>query len=206
MSARLLQSANGFGHDAKNESDSIFPMSNKPHNTRILALDLRLQRFGYAILEGDKSLLAWGIRTYRDPQPDGRAQLARKRIAPLLSTFQPALIVANHVSELHACRGQEHYRIVRVIEEEGRQQSASLMLLGRGEIRKAFGRLNQTTKEGIAAHVALAFPELKWKLPPIRKTWMSEHHNMPIFDATALGLTYFARVQNDLSASSPRSR
>jgi hypothetical protein len=32
-----------------------------------------------------------------------------------------------------------------------------------------------------------------WKLPPPRKAWQKEHHNMAIFDAAALGIAYFKR-------------
>lgn len=166
---------------------------------RVLALDLRLQRFGYVVLEGPEKLLTWGIRTYRATDVDRRAQLVRKRISPLLKMFRPSVIVANHVSGLNVRRGSGHFQIVRAIEAEGQAQSADLVLLGRKEVQRMFGQFGRTTKDAIAAQATLFFPELTWKLPPSRKAWMSEHHNLTIFDAVALGITYFNSRRNSLS-------
>jgi hypothetical protein len=171
-------------------------MPTVPQDITILALDLRLQRFGYAVLEGPHKLLTWGISTYRTADTDGRALLARKRISPLLTMFKPSIIVAKHICDFAMQKHPRHYEIVQAIEHEGELQSAKLLLFGRKDIKRAFGRLPETTKDAIAAQVALRFPELTWKLPPTRKTWMSEHHNMPIFDAVAVGLTYIAGPGN----------
>jgi hypothetical protein len=179
-------------------------MQNKDQGTTILALDLRLQRFGFGVLEGQIQLVDWGIKTYRATDAHGRALLARKRIVPLLSLFRPSVVVANHVSGLHASRGPGHYHIIRAVEHEARQQSAELILVGRKELQRAFGKLGPATKNGIAAQVALLFPELAWRLPPVRKTWESEHNNMTTFDAIALGLTYLARFEDIFPANTPQ--
>ena len=169
-------------------------MDTNGHTIRVLALDLRLQRFGYAVLDGPQKLLTWGIRICRATDYESRARLARKRVAPLLTTFRPEVIVANHVSGLDARRGPGHYKLVKAIEQEAQAQFPNLILIGMREVRRVFGAVGDTTKDAIAARVALLFPELTWKLPPSRKTWMSEHHNRTIFDAVALGLTHLASI------------
>lgn len=68
------------------------------------------------------------------------------------------------------------------------------------EVRCAF-RESGKTKEPIAATIAQTFPELQWKVPPKRKAWISEGHNMVIFDAAATGLAYLAR--SDEKTNSP---
>lgn len=60
----------------------------------------------------------------------------------------------------------------------------------RGAIRKAFSAEGAKTKEEVAAVIAARFPELAVKVPPKRKTWMSEDSRMAIFDAAALALAY----------------
>ena len=47
------------------------------------------------------------------------------------------------------------------------------------------------TKQDAASLLAQQFPGLSWKEPPPRKRWQHEHKNMPIFDAVALGMTYW---------------
>jgi hypothetical protein len=171
-------------------------MHGNPPNIRIVALDLRLQRFGFVVMEGHQQLLEWGTRTYRTSNLKDRILFAQRRIVPLLTSFRPSVVVLNHVQGLHGVRGPSHYRIVQAIEHEAAQRSAALVLIGRQEIRRAFRKAGEITKDEIAAHVALLFPALTWKLPPTRKTWMSEHHNMTIFDAASLGITYLARFSS----------
>ncbi|PYP85996.1 MAG: hypothetical protein DMG65_19620 [Candidatus Angelobacter sp. Gp1-AA117] len=168
-------------------------MSANAQNNTILTLDIRLQKFGYAVLNGPRELLAWGIKTYRAAEDDERVRLARKRIVPLLAMYQPSVVVANHVSGLNVSRAPKHRQIVKLIEAEAKRHSGELVLLGRNEIRRVFSALGDAGKDAIASQIALLFPELTWKLPPVRKTWMSEHHNTTIFDAVALGLTHLTQ-------------
>jgi hypothetical protein len=130
--------------------------------------------------------------------------LAQKRIAPLLALFRPTVLVANHVTSRNVSSRSGHYHIVRAIEKMARKQSAELVLFSRGDMQRVFGTASAITKEGIAAQVALMFSELTWKLPPVRKTWETEHHNMPIFDAVAIGITYFTLI-GDAARANPQS-
>jgi hypothetical protein len=52
---------------------------------------------------------------------------------------------------------------------------------------------SKPNKHEVACAVAEHFPELASKLPPKRKIWNNEHYRMRIFDAAALGITYFNR-------------
>jgi hypothetical protein len=59
------------------------------------------------------------------------------------------------------------------------------------DIDVAFTPLGFRTREEIAEALTRIFPELIWHLPPKRKIWQSEHPRMTVFDAIALGLTYW---------------
>jgi hypothetical protein len=48
-------------------------------------------------------------------------------------------------------------------------------------------------KHEIATAVAAHYPELSPCLPAKRKPWQSEKYGMSVFEAAALGLTYFRR-------------
>ena len=48
-------------------------------------------------------------------------------------------------------------------------------------------------KHQIATAVAAHYPELSLYLPAKRKPWQSEKYGMSVFEAAALGLTYFRR-------------
>ena len=65
--------------------------------------------------------------------------------------------------------------------------------ISRAVLRRAFTAEQACTKYKIALAIAGRFPELAWRLPPIRKPWMSEDTRMGIFDAVALALAFYAR-------------
>jgi hypothetical protein len=54
-----------------------------------------------------------------------------------------------------------------------------------------FEQFGAVTKYEIAKVLLTEFKELELLEPKKRKTWQSESHNMPIFDALSLGLTWF---------------
>ena len=158
-------------------------------NTRLLTVHLRPQRFGFAVFKGPKQLLDWGGSTY--PIPKVGSVPITKRISPLLEIYAPSVVIVRKITQ------GERYRDLRpvlsAIRKKAADYSAEVVFVGREEVRRAFGRFGKTTKYDIAAQVATFFPELMWKLPPLRKPWQTEHHNMAIFDAASLGIAYFSR-------------
>ena len=59
---------------------------------RILAIDLRPRRFGYAVFEGRRMLLDWGICEYLS-RGDDRGEIAGRRLAALLKICSPSAVV-----------------------------------------------------------------------------------------------------------------
>jgi hypothetical protein len=73
-----------------------------------------------------------------------------------------------------------------------------VILFTRQKVHRTFAPDSRGTKHGIAGILAERFPEeLGFRLPPKRRPWMSEDYRMAIFDAVALGLTYFLPKQNE---------
>ena len=71
-------------------------------------------------------------------------------------------------------------------------QKLQVEALSRKEWRHLFFTEGEGTKQEMAEILAKRFPaELGPILPPVRKLWMSEDYQMPVFDAVALGLAYF---------------
>jgi hypothetical protein len=155
--------------------------------TRILALEVRFRRFGFVVLEQEPMrLLDLGTRSFTSP-----ATLI-ERLEPIIATFDPCVIVVRrpgHKSALHLNGVRSNLRIIRM---EAARRSIPMDFVTVHEVRRAFHE-SSTSKEVIAAAIVKTFPELNWKLPPKRKPWTSEGHNMVIFDATANGLAFLAR-------------
>jgi hypothetical protein len=166
-------------------------MQENVHHIRILAIDVRLRKFGFVVLEGPQHLLEWGVKNYRSAGNDDAA-VAQKRVVSLLTLLSPSVVVMKHTLDRNKNRRLRNEPIVEAIEEAAGRQSAEVALIRRREVQSVFGQPG-ITKYEIAARIATLFPELAWKLPPMRKFYENEHYNTSIFDAASLGLTYFAR-------------
>jgi hypothetical protein len=154
---------------------------------RILSLEVRHRSFGFAVLERiPRRLLDTGVRTY------ATAGTLKQRIEPLLSIFDPSVIVVKRPAYRNPDYLNGVQSILRVIRAEADRRSIPIESVTIHEVRCAF-RESGETKDHIAMAISQSFPDLQWKLPPQRKPWISEGYNMVIFDATATGLTYLAR-------------
>jgi len=150
------------------------------------------QRLGFAVFKGPKKLLDWGGSTYvRGNKAD--AVLLCQRISSLLTIYGPSVVVARNIAGNEIRRYADIRPIVRLVRVQAEKFSAEAVLMGRQEVRYAFRRFGNTTRYNIAAQVAIFFPELLWKLPPPRKPWQKERYSMAMFDAVAMGITYFSR-------------
>lgn len=159
--------------------------------TKVLALYLRPQQLGFTVFKGPKQLLDWGRSTCR--WNDGGPVLVCKRVSSLLKNYAPSVIVVRKLTKRERKRYGDIQPIVSVVRALAKKHSSKLALIGREEVRYAFRQFGKTTKYSIASQIAIFFPELTWKLPPPRKAWQREHHNMAIFDAASLGIAYFSR-------------
>lgn len=165
---------------------------------RILALDLRSRKFGFAVLEGPRRLLDWGIKGYRTHRD--LAHVVQKRISPILTLFSPDAVILEMDS--YAKNGEPRRQIIlSAIQAEVLRRSINLVFVRRDEVQDLLGKTERATKQKVAAYIVLLFPELTWKLPQERKPWQSEHYNMAVFDAISLALAYWIRYsiphQND---------
>ena len=166
-------------------------MFRKPSASRILAIDLRLERFGYAVFEGPNRLIDWGVCLYGS---SGAPTAARKRLAPLLKQFRPTTIVVGIALRENALGRYGVRRILAAIRREALAHATPIQVVAKSEVRKAFHFLHAKTKHQVATVVAQLFPELRWKLPPKRKLWQKEHYRIVIFEAVAVGHVYWHQL------------
>jgi hypothetical protein len=80
---------------------------------------------------------------------------------------------------------------MRLVRWTARRSSIEVIGLNENDTERYFLVRQARTKQDIANILARTFPALAWKLPPPRKAWQHEHAYMPMFDAAALGMSYF---------------
>ena len=166
-------------------------MQDQNQNSRILAIDLRARKFGYAVFEEPKRLIDWGSSTY--PSGEIGAHVASQRVAVLLKLFHPSTVVIKK----DRCTGVRKISVVKDIIKQIRRETASrstpVVLIGHRTISRVFRIFRVHAKYDIATMLATTFPELLWRLPPKRKIWQGEHRRMGAFDAIAVGFAYLSR-------------
>jgi hypothetical protein len=150
---------------------------------KVFALDLHPLSFGYAMFEGSDELVDFGIKSFRHGANAVKVPLNVK-LALLLDQHEPNVVV------IKAPRTAALKSVARTIVAMARYRRIPVRLISRTSVREAFPD-NNHNKYQIATMIAARFPELSPRLGLRRKFWQAEKYSMSIFDAAALGVTYF---------------
>jgi len=159
---------------------------------RVLAIDPINKGCGFAVLGGPHLLVDWGIKgTSRWPDP--RERWCLRQIAELIDFYRPDRLIVEDCVGSRSRRGQRSRHLIERAVELAREKGIPTHRISSAAIRRTFGPAGACTKYKIALAIAGRFPELAWRLPPIRKPWMSEDARMGMFDAVALAVTFYGR-------------
>ena len=162
-------------------------MSRGAGDKRVLTIDPASRGFGFAVLEGPKRLIDWGVKSAR-VNKDTRCL---KLIEDLIERYEPDIIV---VEDYVAKGSRRCWRVRQLIEGIlglASTRNIKARSYSRRKMKAVFSRMGARNKHQMAKAIAKQFTELAPRLPPYRKSWMSEDYRMSIFDAVALALTFF---------------
>jgi hypothetical protein len=159
---------------------------------RLLALEVRSSKFGFAVLEVPSKLLDWGVRCFSE-QAGKRSLVASDRMATLLAFHRPAVVVARLRDHRAAAQYKRFLTILGAIEKEVKRNSMRFRTITEMQVRRHFDSTGEITKHAIATTLADQFPELTWKLPLPRKPYQSEAPAILVFDALANGIAFISR-------------
>jgi hypothetical protein len=153
---------------------------------RILSLDVHPLSFGFVIFDGPDRLLDWGIRSFRHGVNEVKMPMKAK-LTSLIEEYRPSMMLAKPASTGTSRRMKMLGKIAAAYDVPVRIGSAH-------SIKSTFPQSNN--KDQLASAVVERVPALSSYLPPRRKPWKAEHYRMSVFEAAALGLSYFARRHN----------
>jgi hypothetical protein len=169
----------------------IRPSNENPfQEDRLLALEIRPQKFGFVVFEGPTRLLDWGVRSYVGPRAHCRATL-KKRIQTLLDSYAPVSVVMRWRNGSSRKQREAIRTAVQTIGIDARSGSIKLRSLNTRAIQQFFAMHGCATKHEIASLLGKRFEELSWKVPKRRKPWHCESYHTCMFDAAATGMTFF---------------
>jgi Holliday junction resolvasome RuvABC endonuclease subunit len=155
-------------------------------NKIILAVAPFSRGFGFAVFEGPRNLIDWGVKEIRSDKNN----ISLKKIESMIDFYWPDILI------IEDPRGENRRRTrVRIlldsINKLGKEKKVTMRSFTRPMVRQAFETIGAATKFQISQVIADEWPELKPYLPRFRKPWMSEDCRMSIFDAISLAITYF---------------
>ncbi|OAI57507.1 hypothetical protein AYO50_01465 [Acidobacteria bacterium SCGC AG-212-P17] len=155
---------------------------------RVLAIELRVQRFGFVLFEYPNVLLDWGVSGYHASVPEA---LDRK-IAYCADKFAPVVVLCReHIGGSERQRTVLNRRI-KILREQAERRSIPVRLVSASVIRKHFQEQGRNNKDEVSQIVVTYFPELAWRLPAKRRPWQSEPLSQVLFDAAALAVFHSA--------------
>ncbi len=165
-------------------------MSLRIYDPRVLAIDLRLHRSGFAIYEGPRRLLDYGTTAV----PFERAENSTSRFADLLKISLPSVIVVRKDRWEGMVAHPQAKLLIEMLASEADARGIEIRLLDQDAIKSTFRNLNCETKAEISSALSRFFPDLVWQLPPQRRIWDAEHPRQSVFDAIALGFVYWQQA------------
>ena len=152
----------------------------------VLSIIFNTRGFGYALFEGVLAPVDWGIKRIKDKEE----YLEQVRL--LLHLFEPSVIVLQDCNgKLARCTKSIEELIDRIAKLAG-EKRMHVLRYSRADIRACFAYNSARNKDEIARVIAKLLPEFAYRVPPMRKLWMSEDYRMGLFDALSLMFTYYA--------------
>jgi Holliday junction resolvasome RuvABC endonuclease subunit len=158
----------------------------------ILAISPSARGFAFVLFEGPTTPFDWGIKDIRGNDKNAESLAA---ITKLIRDYRPSALVIEEADARESRRGDRIRTLLRTVAEMAEAEGITVVRYTRAQVRRTFGTEGARTKPEIAKAVAAQIPALATRLPPLRKIWMSEDRRQSLFDAAALGFTFFARAQ-----------
>ena len=156
-----------------------------PKYPRILAIAASSRGFGYALLEGQKLLVDWGVKSVTG---DKNARSIEK-VEALIAHYHPEVIVLEDAASKGSRRCPRIQMLTKDLTALAEPGAIKVLLFSQRQIRRVLFGAGRGTKHALAEIIAQRFPEEPgFRLPPKRRPWMSEDFRMDIFDAVALAL------------------
>lgn len=153
-------------------------------STRILAVEIRADRLGYAVFENPKLLCDFGAAWFEVPG------VARTRLARLLRLCSPSLLVLRGGIMRYPRNMRKRKRIIRIARDEAKKFGIPIASITEQEFAAYFERYSCRDKYDVATVLAARFPDLAWRVPLRPKFYDPEPRSILYFDSVALGIAY----------------
>ena len=142
-----------------------------PRYPRILAIAPCTKGFGYAVFEGHKMLVHWGVKSVKGDKNAG----AIEKVEDMIARYNPQVMVLEDTATKGSHRAPRIKALTKRLVAVAERRTIKVVLFSQKQIRRVFLGDNPGTKHTLAKSIAERFPEeLGFLLPPKRRTWTSQ--------------------------------
>jgi RNase H-fold protein (predicted Holliday junction resolvase) len=146
--------------------------------------------FAFVLFEGPESPFDWGVKEIKRKHKDTKTLDEIKRI---VDRYRPEVLVIEDTTGTDSRRTSRIRKLYRMLVHFAEAEYVDLHRCSKSEVKACFAAVGASTKYEIAKAIATQIPAFAHRIPRRREIWMSEDPRQSLFDAAALGLTYFAR-------------
>jgi Holliday junction resolvasome RuvABC endonuclease subunit len=169
-------------------------MNQKTYPDLVLAVAPTTRGFAFVLFEGPLTPFDWGRKGITGPDKNLRVL---KKVQAIIERFHPQVIVLEDLTGKSVRRPAGMRALSLALRYQAEAAQMEVHRYDRATIRRHFEPVGARTKPEIAQAIARQIPAFHHYLPPIRKIWMSEHPRQSLFDAAALGMTYYQTQAED---------
>ena len=141
----------------------------------------------YAVFDSPKDLVDYGIGYVR-PVNNKKSIL---KVEKYIAYFKPDILLVRELTKPNRNTNKRNKKLIDLICKKAKAQGLEVHQYGRSQIKEVFNEFKAVSKYQISKKIMEWFPELEALEVPIRKRWMSENHNIGVFDAIAMALVHF---------------
>ncbi len=159
----------------------------KNHLTRVLALYPSASGFGYAVFEGPREPIAYGVKVIETD----KSKQSMRDMKTMIEAYRPDFVILEDYLGEGSRKSKRVQILIETIISFVHMKGVKTRCYSRSKIRGTFLKYDAFTKQEIAEAIAREFPEFEPQLPPKRSIYRPESARMSIFDATALAMTHY---------------
>ena len=143
---------------------------------------------GYVIADSPKGIINYGIARIKKHTND----IYIKRLKNFLEFYRPCVVILRGFNDNETRISKRIISVIQSFTQEAEKNDILVHRYTRNNIKEVFTQFGMMpTKYNISSSIAEWYPELKSKLPDIRKNTQSEAYHTGIFDAFSLMLTHY---------------
>jgi len=167
-------------------------MTGGPPQSLVLALYPFYRGFAFVFFEGPDNPFEWGVKGVKGNHKNSRTLEA---IKSLIDRYRPEVLVIEDTADGGWRRTSRIRKLYRMLAHVAVTEYIELWRCSKPDVKECFTLVGASTKFEIAKAIAAQIPAFAHRIPRFRKPWMSEDSRQSLFDAAALGLTYYSRHQ-----------